>query len=95
MEFINSVELRGRVGSHEIRLGKDGLWQGQFDLHTEGNPGFPACFDCRVKEDDRYVKDLGAGIGGKVVEVRGRLIPTENGRHYVQVTKLKVVEGAR
>ena len=91
MERINSVELKGRVGSHEIRLRKDGLWEGWLDLHTEGHPGMPACFDCRVKEDNKNVKDLGAGIGGKIVHIRGRLIPWED-TFYVNVTKLDVIE---
>ena len=94
MNFINRIEIQGRVGSHKIELGKSGSWGGWFDLHSEGFDGMPAVFDCRVEEDGRGVKDLGAGIGGKFVRVEGRIIQYGD-TYYVKVTKLNIVEGAR
>ena len=94
MEYINKIEIQGRVGSHKIELGKSGSWGGWFDLHSEGFDGMPAVFDCRVEEDGKNVEDLGAGIGGKFVKVEGRLIPWDDS-FYVHVTKLSIVEGSR
>ena len=94
MEYLNRIEIQGSVGSHTIELRKDGSWGGWFDLHSEGLDGVPCVFDCRVEEDGRNVKDLGAGIGGKFVRVEGRMIRWED-TYYVKVTKLNVVEGAR
>ena len=90
MNFINRIEIQGRVGSHKIELGKSGSWGGWFDLHSEGFDGMPAVFDCRVEEDGKNVEDLGAGIGGKFVKVEGRLIPWDDS-FYVHVTKLSIV----
>ena len=39
MNFINRIEIQGRVGSHKIELGKSGSWGGWFDLHSEGFDG--------------------------------------------------------
>ena len=94
MEYLNRIEIQGRVGSHTIELRKDGKWGGWFDLHSEGLDGVPSVFDCRVEEDGRNVKDLGAGIGGKFVRVEGRMIQYGD-TYYVKVTKLNVVEGVR
>ena len=94
MNFINRIEIQGRVGSHTIELRKSGSWGGWFDLHSDGLDGVPSVFDCRVEEDGRGVKDLGAGIGGKFVRVEGRLIPWEDS-FYVHVTKLSIVGGVR
>ena len=101
LQPINQVDMRGRVGSHTISMRDDGHWEGWFDLHvpTRGLHGvwMPQCFDCHVEEDGRHVKDLGAGIGGKIVNVRGRLIKFEDaGRDdcYIHVTHLTVVGGA-
>ena len=94
MNFINRIEIQGRVGSHKIELGKSGSWGGWFDLHSEGFDGMPAVFDCRVEEDGKNVEDLGAGIGGKFVKVEGRLIPWDDS-FYVHVTKLTIVGGVR
>ena len=94
MNFINRIEIQGRVGSHKIELGKSGSWGGWFDLHSEGFDGMPAVFDCRVEEDGKNVEDLGAGIEGKFVKVEGRLIPWDDS-FYVHVTKLSIVGGVR
>lgn len=100
MEPLNKVEMRGRVGSHTITLRKDGHWEGWFDLHvaTKDIHGIPQalCFDCHVAEDGKKVKDLGAGIGGKIVQLRGRLISipeTDHNEYYIHVTHLTVVGG--
>ena len=94
MEYLNKIEIQGRVGSHTIELKKNGSCGGWFDLHSEGLNGLPAVFDCRVEEDGRNVKDLSAGIGGKFVRVEGRMIQYGD-IYYVMVTKLTVLEGAR
>ena len=94
MEYINRIEIQGRVGEHTIGIREDGSWAGWFDLHSEGLDGVPSVFDCRVEEDGKGVKNLGAGIGGKIVRVEGRIIQYGD-TYYVKVTKLNVVEGAR
>lgn len=102
MEPLNIVEMRGRVGSHTITLGDDGYWKGWFDLHVVTKDGYgvyrPMVFDCRVVEDGKYIKDLGAGIGGCIVNVRGRLIlfpETHQNECYILVTRLAVVGTAQ
>ena len=100
MEPLNQVEMRGRVGSHTISLRDDGRWEGWFDLHvpTRDLHGVyhPLSFDCHVAEDGKYVKDLGAGIGGAIVNIRGRLVrfpETDHDEYYIHVTHLTVVGG--
>ena len=93
MEYLNRIEISGRVGSHTIELRKNGSWAGCFDLHSKGLDGAPIVFDCRVEEDGAGVKDLAAGIGGKFVRVEGRMVQfndTSNDRR----TKLNVEAGA-
>ena len=77
------------------------MWEGWFDLHvaTRTMHGIwqPQVFDCHVSEDGKHIKDLGAGIGGKIVNVVGRLVqfPEENAVDcYVQVSRLTVVGDA-
>lgn len=102
MEPFNRVEMRGRVGSHTITLRDDGHWEGWFDLHvaTKNMHGVyqPMVFDCHVAEDGKKVKDLGAGIGGKIVRITGRsrLRVAGGDNHvdyYIHVTGLEVVGG--
>jgi hypothetical protein len=97
LQPFNQVDMRGRVGSHEISLKDDGHWEGWFDLHvpTRDHKGVwtPQCFTCHVAEDGRHVKDLGAGISGKIVNIRGRLLKGFN-HCYINVTHLTVVGGA-
>ena len=100
MSPLNKVEMRGRVGSHTISLRKDGHWEGWFDLHVgrKNMHGIaqPMVFACHVAEDGKKVKDLGAGIGGKIVLITGRLVqyPEENRiDYYIHVTGLDVVGG--
>lgn len=100
MEPLNKIEMRGRVGSHTISLRADGHWEGWFDLHvpTRGPSGNvqPETFECHVSEDGRYVKNLGAGIGGKIVNIRGRLLQfpvPDCDECYIHVTHLTVVGG--
>ena len=53
-------------------------------------------FDCHVAEDGKKVKDLGAGIGGKIVRITGRLVQYPEDNHadyYIYVTGLEVVGG--
>lgn len=102
MEPLNRVEVCGRVGSHAISLRKDGRWEGRFDLHvaTKNMHGVcqPMVFDCHVAEDGKKVKDLGAGIGGKIVKITGRLVQfpeTDHVDYYIHVTGLEVVGGAQ
>lgn len=102
MEPLNKVEMRGRVGSHTISLRKDGHWEGWFDLYVVTKDGYgvyrPMVFDCRVVEDGKYIKNLGAGIGGCIVNVRGRLIlfpETHQNECYILVTRLAVVGTAQ
>lgn len=96
MEPFNRVEMRGRVGSHTITLRDDGHWEGWFDLHvaTKNMHGVyqPMVFDCHVAEDGKKVKDLGAGIGGKIVRITGRIVHYHID-HYIHVTGLEVVGG--
>ena len=96
---LNSVDMRGRVGSHEISLREDGRWEGQFDLYvpTKDSHGFwqPLAFDCHVAEDGKAVKNLGAGIGGKIVNIRGRILPYDDRLGcYIRVERLTVVGNA-
>lgn len=101
MEPLNQVEMRGRVGSHEISLRKDGRWEGQFDLHVpttmvvkDGRAIWPVAFDCRVTEDGEAIKDLEDGIDGKIVQIQGRLLPyADREGYYIRVTRLTVVGG--
>ena len=96
MEYLNRIELRGRVGSHMIELGNDGLWRGQFDLHvvTKGIDGndVPMVFDCRVREG-RMNGNLGAGISGRIVQLSGRLVPYGTCTPRVDVVRLSVLDG--
>lgn len=102
LQPLNRIELRGRVGSHTISLNdRTGMWEGWFDLHvaTRTMHGIwqPQVFDCHVSEDGKHIKDLGVGIGGKIVNVVGRLVqfPEENAVDcYVQVSRLTVVGDA-
>lgn len=92
MECFNRVELRGRVGSHEIELKSNGRWEGWFDLHVVLFGKIAQCFDCRVMEDGDGVKDLGSGIGGCFVQVDGRIMLFEDGTPYIAVGRLTVLE---
>ena len=102
MEPLNRIELRGRVGSHRIAPQEGGRWSGWFDLHVSTNDIYgvyqPMVFDCYVKEDGRNVKGLGAGIGGMIVNVRGRLLQypgISDDYYFIQVTHLTVVGGPK
>lgn len=102
MEPLNKVEMRGRVGSYAITMMDDGHWEGWFDLHvaTKNMHGVyqPMVFYCHVAEDGKKVKGLGAGIGGKIVLITGRLVqrPEVVNRtdcYFIRVTSLEVVGG--
>ena len=92
MEYLNRVELRGRVGSHELELKSNGRWEGWFDLHVVLFGKISKCFDCRVMEDGAGVKDLGSGISGCIVGVEGRIMLFEDGTPYISVDRLTVLE---
>ena len=97
MKPLNKVEMSGRVGSHTISLRDDGHWEGWFDLHvaTKNMHGVlqPMVFDCHVAEDGKNVKDLGAGIGGSIVQITGRIVQFNILQYYIHVESLKVVGG--
>lgn len=100
MKPLNKVEMRGRVGSHTISLRDDGHWEGWFDLYVVTknihNLYQSMVFDCHVVEDGKNVKDLGAGIGGSIVHITGRIVqyPDNNTLEcYIHVDSLKVVGG--
>lgn len=97
MSPLNKVEMRGRVGSHTITLRNDGHWEGWFGLHvaTKNIHGLyqHMVFDCHVAEDGKNVKDLGAGIGGSIVQITGRIVQFNILQYYIHVESLKVVGG--
>ena len=102
MEPLNRIEMRGRVGSHTISLRDDGRWEGWFDLHvpTRDLHGVyqSMSYDCHVAEDGTHVKDLGAGVGGCIVNVVGRLVrypEADRDEYYIHVTRLTVVGGPK